>query len=108
MKDSRLETQNDALLLSVTALSRLRMVVVCSAVFRSAQVAMNSCVRVAVVCYWVLAASAFGQDSRIRSGYGTIANHDQARRRETWLGHGRAVPGQSSAALRYRAYRQKL
>src|SRR4029077_11893365 len=30
------------------------------------------------------------------------------RQRELWLAHGRVIPGQSAAALRYRAHRQKL
>jgi hypothetical protein len=32
----------------------------------------------------------------------------QSRQRERWFQHGRMVPGQSAAALRYRAHRQKI
>jgi hypothetical protein len=32
----------------------------------------------------------------------------QAHRRELWFSHGRVIPGQSAAALRYQAHRQKM
>ena len=41
-----------------------------------------------------------------RHGIRTIAN--PPRQRELWFSHGRVIPGQSAAALRYRAHRQKL
>ncbi len=39
---------------------------------------------------------------------GTRATANPPRQREQWFEHGRALPGQSAAALRYRAHRQKL
>jgi hypothetical protein len=38
----------------------------------------------------------------------TRTTTNQQRGREQWFGHGRVVPGQAAAALRYRAHRQKL
>ena len=55
-------------------------------------------------------ALAFGQGSKIRSEYGPLTRPDREQpfKRELWLRHGREIPGQSSAALRYRAHRQKM
>src|SRR5437870_1822066 len=41
---------------------------------------------------------------------GTTAetDRDQPRQREQWFMHGRTIPGQSAAALRYRAHLQKM
>ena len=52
---------------------------------------------------------ALGQGTKIRSE-SKIAerDRDQPRRREQWFMHGRVVPGESGAALRYRAHAQKM
>src|SRR5438477_4697775 len=41
---------------------------------------------------------------------GTTAetDRDQPRQREQWFMHGRLIPGESAAALRYRAHAQKM
>jgi hypothetical protein len=39
---------------------------------------------------------------------GIRSTANRPRQREQWFEHGRAIPGQASAALRYRAHRQKL
>src|SRR3984957_2925879 len=56
------------------------------------------------------AAPIFGQGSRIQSDHGPVSIEDsaQAGKRELWFQHGRVVPKESAAALRYRAHRQKL
>jgi hypothetical protein len=63
-----------------------------------------------ILCLISWAALAFAQGSKIRSEYGplTRAHGEQPFKRELWLRHGREIPGQSSAALRYRANRQKM
>lgn len=38
----------------------------------------------------------------------TRATTSQLRQREQWFSHGRVLPGQAAAALRYRAHRQKM
>jgi hypothetical protein len=56
-------------------------------------------------------ASAFGQGSKMRSEYDPIEEADQDRpdRRAEWMRRGREAPkGQSAAALRLRAHRQKM
>ncbi|MGA8310565.1 MAG: hypothetical protein WB755_11090, partial [Terriglobales bacterium] len=72
---------------------------------------MNSRGRFDMLIFWCLiswAALALGQSTRIRSEYGPLSGPDQPRKRELWFRHGRVFPGQSSAALRYRAHRQKM
>ncbi len=74
---------------------------------------MNSCVRSNVpffLCLISCAALAVGQGTKIRSEYGPLTRpgRDQPLKRELWFLHGRVIPGQSSAALRYRAHRQKM
>src|SRR5882724_7400870 len=56
-------------------------------------------------------ASAFGQGSKMRSEYDPIEEADQDRpdKRAEWMRRGREAPkGQSAAALRLRAHRQKM
>src|SRR5712692_10113246 len=52
----------------------------------------------------------FGQGAKIRSQYEPIQDQDrdQPKQREQWFMHGRTFPGQSAAALRYRAHLQKM
>ena len=72
---------------------------------------MNFDVRVrVVVCLTFWAVLASGQGPRIHTEYGPLAgpDGDLPRKRELWFRHGRVFPGQSSAALRYRAHRQKM
>ncbi len=74
---------------------------------------MNLCARVYVLMFLYsifYAAPIFGQGSRIHSDHGPVSIEDsaQARKRELWFQHGRVVPRESAAALRYRAHRQKL
>src|ERR1700687_2140888 len=72
---------------------------------------MNFNVRVrVVVCLTFWAVLASGQGPRIHSEYGPLAgpDGDLPRKRELWVRHGRVFPGQSPAALRYRAHRQKM
>ncbi len=85
---------------------------VCSAVL-TRRVHMNFCGRSYLLIVLSLLSGAVlvvAQGTRNDSEYGSLASHDrvQATKRETWLRHGRVIPGQSPAALRYRAYRQKL
>lgn len=54
------------------------------------------------MCLIFLAALAPAQSTRMNQ------SGNQARQREQWLQRGRTIPGQQAAALRYRAYRQKL
>jgi hypothetical protein len=72
-----------------------------------------SCVRSKVLILLFLIAGAtlaLGQGTTIRSEYGLLIRQDpdQTLKREVWFRHGRVVPGQSSAALRYRAHVQKM
>jgi hypothetical protein len=86
------------------------MLLVCSAVFPF-RMLMNSWCRSYLLSALLLSAAlVFGQGTRTGSEYGSLASHDrlQVLKRETWLRHGRLVPGQSPVELRYRAYRQKL
>src|ERR1700686_2058403 len=74
---------------------------------------MNLCVRVCFLMFLYsifYAAPIFGQGSRIQSDHGPASIEDtaQARKRELWFQHGRVMPKESAAALRYRAHRQKL
>jgi hypothetical protein len=81
--------------------------------FFTAQVLMISCVRSKVLILLFLLARAtlaLDQGTKIRSEYGLLIrpDPDQTLKREVWFRHVRVVPGQSSAALRYRAHRQKM
>jgi hypothetical protein len=70
---------------------------------------MNLCVRLPVlVCLISCASFSFGQSPRIHSEFGALSGPNQSLKREMWFRHGRVLPGQSSAALRYRAHRQKM
>jgi len=69
--------------------------------------------RVCITALWLvtlLSALAFGQGTKIHSEYEPIQDHerDQPKQREQWFMRGRTVPGQSAAALRYRAHLQKM
>jgi hypothetical protein len=57
----------------------------------------------------VFSFSALGQGTKIRAE-SEIAetDRDQPRQREQWFMHGRRIPGESAAALRYRAHGQKM
>ena len=55
-----------------------------------------------LLCLTFCAGLVSAQSTEIR----TTANPSQ--QREQWFGHGRVIPGQASATLRYRAYQQKL
>ena len=55
-----------------------------------------------LLCLTFCAGLVSAQSAEIR----TTAN--QAHPREQWFGHGRLIPGQAAAGLRYRAHRQKL
>lgn len=64
---------------------------------------MNSCTRLYLLVSLIFcAALASAQSTRINTA------GQQARQRELWFRHGRVLPGQTSAALRYRAHSQKL
>ncbi len=74
---------------------------------------MNSCVRsnaVILLCLISGAGLAFGQGTKIHAEYGPVTGpgRDLPLKRELWFRHGRILPGQSPAALRYRAHRQKM
>ncbi|MBZ5719455.1 MAG: glycoside hydrolase [Acidobacteriia bacterium] len=65
------------------------------------------------VCVLLLIAAtpvAFGQGSKMKSAYEPIEeqDRDQPIKRDQWFMHGRIVPGESAAALRYRAHLQKM
>jgi large repetitive protein len=52
---------------------------------------------------------ALGQGTKIRPESEVAeTDRDQPRQREQWFMHGRLIPGESAAALRYRAHRQKM
>src|SRR6266568_3526683 len=52
---------------------------------------------------------ALGQGTKIRPESGIVeTDRDQPRQREQWFMHGRLIPGESAAALRYRAHAQKM
>jgi len=52
---------------------------------------------------------ALAQGTKIRSESGIAeTDRDQPRQREQWFMHGRLIPGESAAALRYRAHAQKM
>ncbi len=94
---------------AITANRGQHVIVVGSAVSPSPQVPMNLCIRLRVlVCLIVCAAFSFAQSTRIHSEYGPLSGPNQPLKRELWFRHGRVLPGQSSAALRYRAQRQKM
>src|ERR1700693_226809 len=74
---------------------------------------MNLCVRVCFLMFLYsisYAVPVFGQGSRVQSDHGPVSIDDsaQARKRELWVQHGRVMPKESAAALRYQAHRQKL
>ena len=78
---------------------------------------MNSCLsrvsaRALPVLLFVTFAAAwvFGQGARMQSPYEAIAEEDADHpvQRDLWFYRGRLLPGQSSAALRYRANLQKM
>jgi hypothetical protein len=52
----------------------------------------------------------FAQGTKIKSEYDSIpdTDRDQPAQREQWFMRGRAIPGQATAALRYRAHLQKM
>src|SRR5690349_20095325 len=52
----------------------------------------------------------FAQGTKLKSEYDPIADtdRDQPRLREQWFMRGRTIPGQATAALRYRAHLQKM
>jgi hypothetical protein len=64
---------------------------------------MNSCFRLYVLLFLTFCVV---QVSAQSTTVHAVAN--QQSQRELWLSHGRIVPGQSAAALRYRAQGQKL
>jgi hypothetical protein len=53
---------------------------------------------------------AFTQGTKVRAQYDAIteSEKDQPQRRELWFMHGRAIPNESAARLRYRAHQQKM
>src|SRR5437879_12897604 len=52
---------------------------------------------------------ALAQGTKIRPESGIVeTDRDQPRQREQWFMHGRLIPGESAAALRYRAHAQKM
>src|SRR5438093_1886175 len=52
---------------------------------------------------------ALAQGTKIRPESGIVeTDRDQPRQREQWFMHGRLIPGESAAALRYRAHGQKM
>jgi len=77
---------------------------------------MNICVRTclrglfSLCCIASIASSVFGQGSKMVSPYDPIKDEDADRplQREQWFAHGRTIPGQAAAALRYRAHLQKM
>jgi hypothetical protein len=74
---------------------------------------MNFCARsylLLLLPFILCAVLAFGQSTKIRSEYGplTVPASEQQRKAEQWFRHGRVVPGQPAAALRYRARRQMM
>jgi hypothetical protein len=60
----------------------------------------------------LVSSSVFGQGAKTRAavhGEDTVdSDRDQTGRREQWFRHGRVIPEQSAAALRYRAHLQKM
>ncbi len=74
---------------------------------------VRRCVSFALSILFLLtlsAALAFGQGAQVRSEYEPIAEQDRdhPQEREQWFLHGRLIPGQSAATLRYRAHLQKM
>jgi hypothetical protein len=53
-------------------------------------------------------ASAQSTETRSQDKRSASPDHNHALRRELWFAHGRVIPGQSAAALRYRAHLQKM
>jgi hypothetical protein len=80
-------------------------------------ISMLICVRKQVhLCLFVLlivtscASFTFGQGTKVRSQFEATDDEDADRpwERDQWFLHGRLIPGQSAAALRYRAHSQKI
>jgi hypothetical protein len=73
---------------------------------------MKFCFRGNIIFFLCLISGtpAFAQSKRIDSEFGpvSVTGRDQSLKSELWFRHGRIFPGQSSAALRYRAHRQKM
>jgi hypothetical protein len=68
-------------------------------------------VAIAVFCFLACSYSlVFAQGTKIASEYDPIADTDRDRpaEREQWFMRGRTIPGQATAALRYRAHLQKM
>ena len=63
-----------------------------------------------VISFLVTAVGVSGQEAAVRAEPGARANQARAtlRQREQWFRRGREAAGQPAAALRYRAYQQKL
>src|SRR2546427_6547068 len=52
---------------------------------------------------------ALAQGTKIRPESGIVeTDRDQPRQREQWFMHGRLIPGESAAALRYQAHAQRM
>src|SRR5216117_44678 len=51
---------------------------------------------------------AFSGVLALAQGTTVETDRDQPRQREQWFMHGRLIPGESAAALRYRAHAQKM
>ena len=69
------------------------------------------CVAIAVVFFLAFnQALVLGQGTKIKSEYDPIADtdRDQPALRDQWFMRGRTIPGQATAALRYRAHLQKM
>ena len=68
---------------------------------------------VAIAVFFFIACTyplVFAQGTKIKSEYDPIADtdRDQPAKREQWFMRGRTIPGQATAALRYRAHLQKM
>src|SRR5438552_16322058 len=57
---------------------------------------------------FLLLALAFSGVLALAQGTTTETDRDQPRQREQWFMHGRLIPVESAAALRYRAHAQKM
>src|SRR5438874_503989 len=71
----------------------------------------RSCVAIVVFCFLACNYSlVFAQGTKITSEYGPVADmdRDQPALRDRWFMRGRTIPGQATAALRYRAHLQKM
>src|SRR2546425_10815141 len=71
----------------------------------------RSCVATALLFFLACSHSlVFAQGIKIKSEYDPIADtdRDQPALRDQWVMRGRTIPGQATAALRYRAHLQKM